>query len=154
MRFSRFKQQMEGQPCTPRKPRPAVPRQKKTKTKGCPTAEKISHEEQNPKIEGEAGIKAESGGDMEPMQGIEQTIKPEPVAKQEPTVKSEPREQEELVWPTASAIGAVGPDQPSQELASFQATCEDDFSGEETRPASSGGAKQEPIVKSEPLWED
>ena len=72
MRFSRFKQQMEGIPPAPRKPRSAVPRNKKPKLQKPPKPE--------PRDDASLLVKAKT----EPMHGIESTIKPEPFIKEEP----------------------------------------------------------------------
>ena len=79
MRFSRFKQQMEGIPTTPRKPRPSAPRRKKAKPESAP--KKIAQ----PKLEQQSLIKVENRENGDEMNGVEVGIKPEPRVKTEST---------------------------------------------------------------------
>lgn len=97
------------------------------------------------------------------MQGIEPTVKPEPVVKEEPTIeepliKAEPRDEEARIWSAAGSARAEGMNQMAAETGLFEDQCLVD-AGHGTGVAclSSPGlpvAKQEPVVKSEPLWED
>lgn len=138
MRYSRFKQQIEGVPSAPRKARLAVPRQKRAKPDNKPPTEveKPELDEQALSKE-EPGIKAEREEIGEPMQVVEETIKPELIVKDEPLIKAEPEGEEGTVWLASSSMDVGEMDQMSLQPAI----------GEE------GIMKQEPVVKMEPVWQ-
>lgn len=83
MRFSRFKQQMEGVQPQVRKPKENVPRKRKEKQQqASPTkSEKCA------KIEGSTNVKIEPVDGVNPMYGVEATVKASPVIK--PEIKEE-----------------------------------------------------------------
>ena len=93
MRFSRFKQHMEGIPPTPRKPRQTSTAQKNPmfemalkapKKKGVASrGESMSGVESLVKPETRLSVKGESFADCDPMNGVEKPVKTEPVIKQE-----------------------------------------------------------------------
>ncbi len=139
MRFSRFKQQMEGIPPAPRKPRSAVPRNKKPKAPKPAKREPRSGDDDPPPVKAEA----------EPMYGVEPTIKPEPLIKEEPN------------------LGQVAPSlepESNTDTGNLQQMTLDpgpyfqhkDFSrpiGIEYPSSPSPIIKAEPAVKMEPSWE-
>lgn len=151
MRFSRFRQQMEGISSAPRKPRSAVAHSKKAKRD-----KPKSKREKAPKLEIERGIKTEPRENPEqtPEAGeTERVIKPEPMEEPErmPEVES-------IIHPAAfvknepldEGYGNPGnmewvPLQPCQYPA---------YHEDEARYASTQNLtiKEEPRVKMEPDW--
>ena len=118
MRFSRFKQQMEGTTSQPRKTKPAAPRPRKAKPDKPPSSENTSQQQQpiakeEAGVKGEPGIKGEEGVKSGPlvkaepeledvtMQDHEITVKPEPL------IKEETKEEEGLLSSMGSASGAA-----------------------------------------------
>lgn len=140
MRFSRFKQQMEGIPPAPRKPRSAVPRNKK------PKPQKPAKREPRSSDDAAAAVKAEP----EPMSGIEPTVKQEPLIKEEPD------------------LGQVGPFFELESSANandlhqmtldpgpyFQHEAFSGANGTEYPSPPSPVIKAEPGVKMEPSWDN
>lgn len=139
MRFSRFKQQMEGIPPAPRKPRSAVPRNKKPKPQKAPKSEPKSSDDTP------AAVKEEPI----PMDGIEPTIKPEPVIKEEPYLE----QVGSFLEPESSAEAnslhqmTLEPSPYLEQEAFFR-----DHGSEYLSP-SSPIIKAEPGVKMEPSWD-
>ena len=155
MRFSRFKQQMEGQPAVSRKSKPAAPRRKKSKPDKTPAADQRPNgEQQQVTFKGEPAIKAENNGESEAMQGIELAPKLETGVKGEPLVKAEPAEGEAELRPANGDMGIEGvQDVSMQRLETLQLSGENNGVGEDERLSSELFAlKEEPVVKSEPLW--
>lgn len=107
MRFSRFKQQMEGVVPQQRKPRETKKKEKpenstkqskKRKRNEQPQAEATADEAPGPII----GIEPTGPSTKaEPMVKSEPLVKSEPVVKSEPTVKEEPKEAELTTFPVA-----------------------------------------------------
>ena len=121
MRFSRFKQQMEGLPTQPRRARPVAPRPKKSKPNKPSTQTtpyQSTEEAGDAKVKGEVKpepemsgmellIKAEAQEAGEAMEGVERHVKAEPqikaelatdqvsFIKPESTVKAEPKDEED-----------------------------------------------------------
>ena len=79
MRFSRFKQQMEGIQPQVRKPKTSTPRKKERQKHGSP-----SKSDKSAKVEGSESVKPEPGDVVDDaMQGVEATMKSSPVVKPE-----------------------------------------------------------------------
>lgn len=160
MRYSRFKQQVEGQPAVPRKSKPAVHRQKKAKADKPPGPDERSNQERPIfTIQGEPGIKEESGENAEPMQGIEPPPKVEATVEEEPWIKSEPvAEEGELCTETHNVVDVVvgGSHDGPLQLTGAQGPSDRELKVGRDRQASAElfVPKKEPIVKSEPLWEE
>ena len=160
---------MEGVPSTSRKPKPAVPRQKKAKPSKPAIAEKRPKEEQQSEVYGEAGmntevaikgecgekpelvVKAELEQGIEPMQGIQLTLKPEPV------VKEEPKDDEEVL---CLATEDIGDGESPKSLRSISpgehGPCSESLESTEDCTALKVFAPndEDPIVKPEPFWEN
>lgn len=134
MRFSRFKQQMEGIPPAPRKPRAVATHHKKPKReKAKPTRE------MEPKKKSQPMVKPEPGDDMVQM--------PEdPIVHPAAFVKDEPIEEE--YDPQVESMECIEPRRyPRQEfLTSYH---EDEVQYPYPEPSM---VKQEPNVKTEPDW--
>ncbi|KAL2050883.1 hypothetical protein ABVK25_008781 [Lepraria finkii] len=178
MRFSRFKQQMEGTASQPRKPRPTAPRPKKTKPDKPPSSETANT---NANGQQESGIKGESMVKGEPGVKAENIIKGEPIvkaeprledeimqdveleAKPEPIIKEETKE-DEVSWANAgdAIIGATqdtSPKPPSHNQQTFEAPFPADKAAPQLSPELSVSKEdaediKEPIVKPEPALED
>ncbi|KAM0805327.1 hypothetical protein BDR22DRAFT_942918, partial [Usnea florida] len=84
MRYSRFKQQMEGVAPVQRKAKTAVPRQKKSKPAKPDKKDKRQPEEHQGQI-----FKVEKEEDVDAMSGVEPIVKEEPSVKLEPVIKAE-----------------------------------------------------------------
>ena len=152
MRFSRFRQQMEGVSSAPRKPRSAVAHSKKTKRdKPKPRREKV------PKQEIERVTKTEPREDLGPVPEVdetEQVIKPEPVEETERMLDVE----EPIIHPAAfvknepmdEGFGGRG----NTEWVPFQPYQYPAYQGNEAGYPSSQHLriKEEPKVKMEPDW--
>ena len=80
MRFSRFKQQMEGVAPAPRKARAVGDHKKKDKPEKLPKPNKKQKKEGNKQLKDDADSPM---GESEPMAGIEPTVKSEPAIKKE-----------------------------------------------------------------------
>ena len=152
MRFSRFKQQMEGVQAPTRKPRASAPRSKKEKQK----QDKVTKPDKPTDDEASPSVKPEPEDGAEPMHGVEQTV------KTSPQIKPEPKEEifEELPAPETNidaegfrrmslehkaeldmpTLGLVGEDPVQSEIA--HVTKEEPL------------IKPEPVVKVEPRWDD
>lgn len=172
MRFSRFKQQMEGVPVSPRKPRATAPRQKRAKPdKPDKSASAEKEAKQEPQLDPQPSVKAESGDALEPMEGVEPTVKvetiiksepgiiPEPVVKAEPVVKEELRDGDSGIWLSTGSQEARGGDWASLKPphSSPQSVVEagaEDAGNAEQRSLGLVPMKTEPIVKMETSWED
>ena len=92
MRYSRFKQQMEGVQPTARKARTATPRQKKAKPDKSEKDKKQTEEHQVPIF------KVEKEEDVDEMPGVEPTVKEEYFLKPEPVIKTELGGEEDGTW--------------------------------------------------------
>ena len=108
MRFSRFKQHMEGIPPTPRKPRSESHQHKKAKTEKSSKAvgkrakaessiAKSESMEQQPLANIEGDITNEFNAKKEPFVKLDPFLEPEPLIKPEPTIKPEPLVKEEPI---------------------------------------------------------
>ncbi|KAL2041773.1 hypothetical protein N7G274_005557 [Stereocaulon virgatum] len=112
MRFSRFKQQMEGTTSHPRKPTPATPRLKKTRPEKPPSSERPNDNANRQQAfgtrvepivqgqpiakaeeitEGGLGFKREPGLGDEAMRDIGPLVKPEPIIKED-------MQEDEILW--------------------------------------------------------
>ena len=139
MRFSRFKQQMEGTASQPRKPKPAASRPKKTKPEKPPSSTKAPinpqvDEQREADIEGEPIVKGEpelqrqdgAQGELfvkaEP--GLDDTVMQdvEVEAKLEPTIKEEITE-DGLLWANGGIANSASTQKNTPELhpQSFEA---------------------------------
>lgn len=157
MRFSRFKQQMEGIQPQVRKPKAAPVPRKKQKQK--PAAAATKSETSPEGVEGPASVKPEQGdGGGEEMQGVEATIKTSPVVKPEPREEDfEPQQQLDL-------IPNISLEQHGASLEDFKAPVgELDFAAFGEAPSSFEVGnevkeepffKEEPVVKLEPYWDE
>ncbi len=159
MRYSRFKQQMEGVPPATRKARNANPRQKKAKPDKSDKKDKKQAEEHQGTV-----FKAEKEEDIDAMPGVEPTVKEEYSVKEEHFVKPEPMIKEELggeedgTWSPDGSVDAGAMQQISLESASLGdlAYLQPYSQVEEPRqpPPEFVAVKPEPVVKMEPMWED
>lgn len=94
MRFSRFKQHMEGVPTNPRKPRSETRQPKKSKVEKSKAEKSTKRLDKRAKAEW-AVVKPEHKDTLEPSPGplgevAETTFKPEPFIKPEPLTQPEP----------------------------------------------------------------
>ena len=142
MRYSRFKQQMEGVPPASRKARIAVPRQKKAKP------DKSDKKDQKPTQEHQGTVfKAEKEEDTDAMPGVESTVKEEEhFVKPEPFIKAELGGDEDgtqQMYPEPTALVDHNYLQPYRPVEGTYQTSPDLVA-----------VKPEPVVKMEPLWED
>ena len=153
MRYSRFKQQMEGVPSAPRKARTAAPRQKKAKSDKSDKKDKKQTEEHQGTV-----FKVEKEEDMDAMPGVEPTVKEEVFAKPEPMIKTEVGGEEDGTWSPDGCADAGATGQMFFEPAALeeQTYLQPYPSLEETRQTlpQMVAVKAEPVVKMEPLWED
>ena len=153
MRYSRFKQQMEGVPPAPRKARAAVPRQKKAKPDKSDKKDKKQTEEHQGTV-----FKAEKEEDMDAMPGVELTIKEEHFVKPEPMVKVEFGGEEDGTWSPDDSPDSGTIQQMSLEPAALvdHTYLQTYFPAEEARQVSPEfiAVKPEPVVKMEPIWEE
>lgn len=153
MRYSRFKQQMEGVPPNARKARNAAPRQKKAKPDKSDKKGKKQTEEHQGTI-----FKVEKEEDVDLMPGVEPTVKEEHIVKLEPVIKTEVGGEEDGTWSPDDSADFGGMQQMSLDpMALVNHTYLQPYSTvEEARQASPDfiGVKAEPVVKTEPLWED
>lgn len=152
MRFSRFKQQMEGTPTQTRKPRVSAPKPKKEKQK----KDKGSEPDKSIKGDTLARIKPEPDNGAEPMLGVETTV------TGPPQIKQEPKEETFEIAPLAvTDMGAEGirrmslEAKPEPEMPSFP-PCDDPFAPSQATPAIKEEMpfKFEPEVKLEPRWDE
>lgn len=153
MRYSRFKQQMEGVAPAPRRARAAVPRQKKAKPEKSDKKEKKPAEEHQGTI-----FKVEKEEDMDAMPGVEPTVKEEYHVKPEPVIKAELGGEEDGTWSPDGSADTGAMQQMSIDPA---ALVDPDYLQAyspmgETSPTSPDfvAVKPEPVVKMEPFWED
>ena len=164
MRFSRFKQQMEGIPTTPRKPRPSAPRRKKPKPEDMPKPAV------QPKPERQTLIKAENREDGEQMDGVEMTVKPEPKVKNEPT--EEISGNDSAGSPSLDLEDMSGlsmdprmlPEQLQADISQSEALYSGGFDGslysvkakleEASCEMEAGAVKKEPLIKMEPGFDN
>ena len=153
MRYSRFKQQMEGVPSAPRKARTATPRQKKAKPDKSDKNDKKTTEEHQGAI-----FKVEKEEGLDAMPGVEQTVKEEGFLKPEPVIKTEVGGEEDGTWSPDGCTDAAAMEQmPLKPAALMDHTYFQPYAQtEETRQTSPQlvAVKAEPVVKMEPLWED
>ena len=141
MRFSRFKQHMEGVPPAPRRPRPTVPRHKK------PKHEKQADYEQGVKEDDEeAAVKLEPMAIDEQVANVEPPTKPEPISMDEQTTNAEPPTKSEPIV-KEEQTGDDDSEGVAEMTDSFQASA---FA----EPSSSIVKKQEPMVKTEVYWDE
>ena len=153
MRYSRFKQQMEGVPSTPRKARATGPRQKKAKPDKSDKKDKKQAEEHQGTV-----FKVEKEEDMDEMPGVEPTVKEEHFVKPELVIKTELGGEEDGRWSPDDSVYAGGMQQmPFEPAALMDHTYLQPYIPEEEAGLASPGlvtVKPEPVVKMEPLWED
>ena len=153
MRYSRFKQQMEGVAPTARKARSTVPRQRKAKPDKPGKIEKKQAEEHQGTV-----FKVEKEEDVDEMPGVEPTVKEEYFVKPEPVIKAELGGEEDGTWsPDGSPDAGVMQQMHLEPAALADQTYLQPYSPmEENRPISPElvAVKSEPVVKMEPLWED
>ena len=153
MRYSRFKQQMEGVPSTPRKARSAVPRQKKAKPDKSDKKDNKQTEEHQGTV-----FKVEKQEDMDAMPGVEPTVKEEVFVNPEPMIKTEVGGEEDGRWSPDGCTDAGAMGQISLEPAKLvdHTYLQPYLPLEETSQTSPQmvAVKAEPVVKMEPLWED
>lgn len=126
MRYSRFKQQMEGPTSTTRKPRGAgAPRKRKEKADGA------SKPAKKRKKDGESQAKDEEPGETQTMTGIEpnmssvkteQVVEPETFTKPEPIVKPEPCVKQEPAEPGLDSfpVAPMNSETPNMELSAME----------------------------------
>jgi len=152
MRFSRFKQQMEGTPTQTRKPRVSAPKPKKEKQK----KDKGSRPDTSTQGDALARIKPEPDNGAEPMLGVETTV------TSPPQIKPEPEEETFEIAPLAETdMGAEGIRRMSLEakrepgMPSFTPS-EDTIAPSQATPAikEEPPFKLEPEVKLEPRWDE
>ena len=156
MRYSRFKAQMEGLPATTRKPRVAVPRQRKSKSDKSANVDKNPTPATEPIIRGESRLKMENENQIGPMEGIEPTVKLEPAKVDEPSIKPEPENEGNAhqglaVTVNVEVMRGIHPQLVrAQDAGDVYSSIEaaSDISGEPRVP------KEEPVVKSEHIWEE
>ena len=151
MRYSRFKQQMEGVAPAPRKARNTGPRQKKAKP------DKSDKKDQKPTEEHQGTVfKAEKEEDMDAMPGVEPTVKEEYSVKPESIIKAELGGEEDGTWSPDGSVDAGVMQQMSLDPAALvDQILRENFLGEDTHQISPElVVKPEPVVKMEPLWED
>lgn len=152
MRFSRFKQQMEGIPTQTRKPRASAANPKKEKQK----KDKISEPNKVGDDDTPTGVKSEPTDGVEPMNGVQPTM------TGPPPIKPEPMEESFGGLPDAgAALGAEWTRRISLEpKAEPETPC---FAAIEKTAAPSQAApaikdeppvKLEPEVKVEPRWDE
>ena len=153
MRYSRFKQQMEGVAPVQRKAKTAVPRQKKSKPAKPDKKDKRQPEEHQGEI-----FKVEKEEDVDAMPGVEPTVKEEPSVKLEPVIKAEIGGEEDGTWSPDESADTVAMQQMSLEQAAFldHTYLQPYPPVEETHQELPDfvEVKPEPIVKMEPLWEN
>lgn len=153
MRYSRFKQQMEGVPPAPRKTKAAVPRQRKTKPdKSSKKAREKAEDHQG------TVFKLEKEEDVDPMPGVERTVKEEHFVKPDLVIKAELGGEEDGTWSPDESTDTGMMQQMSLEGAALvdHTYLQPYPPMEETRLTSPDpvAVKSEPVVKMEPLWED
>ncbi|KAF6232264.1 hypothetical protein HO173_009647 [Letharia columbiana] len=151
MRYSRFKQQMEGVAPAPRKARAAVPRQRTSKPDKSDKNKTQTEEHQG------TVFKADKEENMDAMSGVEQTVKAEHFVKPEPEIKAELGGEEDGTWSPDGSADADAMQQVSLESAAFVNHGDLlQYSPVETPQISPElvAVKPEPVVKIEPLWEN
>ena len=141
MRFSRFKQQMEGIPPPPRKPRSAVVQKTPAKKTLKPESRSKVRQEERLKRESSAETKEESG---QPIPGLyeqapaEQSIQ----IKDEPLVNVDPGYVEDKGWMSLEPHNYPENCPIDPKLEDFGSTSTEAFRA----------IKEEPRVKREPMW--
>ena len=146
---------MEGQPAASRKSKPSTPRQKKGKPDKTPAHDQTPiQEQQQSTLEGEPVIKAENNGESEAMQGVSLTRSFEMMVKGEPLVKSEPAEGEGKLCAANANIGIEGVQDVAMRMTQTPRLSGEHMGVGGMEQLSSGllALKEEPVVKSEPLW--
>ena len=153
MRYSRFKQQMEGVASTPRRARATGPRQKKAKPDKSDKKDKKQTEEHQGTI-----FKVEKEEPVDAMLGIEPNVKEEHFVKPELMIKTELGGEEDGTWsPDGSGDPGV-----MQQMSLEPAALVDNTYLHPYSPMEEMGhtlqdivtVKSEPVVKMEPIWED
>ena len=156
MRYSRFKQQMEGVPPAARRARTATPRQKKAKPdksdKKDKKYKKQTEEHQAPIF------KVEKEEDVDEMPGVEPTVKEEYLVKPEPVIKTELGGEEDGLWsPDGTVDFGVMQQMPLDPAALDDHSYLQPYSqvegAHQTLP-DFVAMKTEPVVKMEPVWKD
>ena len=129
MRFSRFKQHMEGVPPTPRKtPQPRSKRPRTEKHKYEPKGETALND----------SVKAENDQDTEPMLGLETSVKPE-CAEETAALKREE---------SGTALHMMESDHIPLAVHAFESTTMEDAST--LQMSALTGRKESGVVKREP----
>lgn len=157
MRFSRFKQHMEGVPPSPRRPRPVVPRHKKPKHET-----RADHEQRVKGDDEPAAVKPEPMSVDEQVSNVEPSTKPEPMsideqfAGAEPSTKPEPMpmdQQTTIAELPTKAEPIVKEERTDDDESEGMAEMTDIFRASlfEAQP-SWIVKKQEPLIKSEVYW--
>ena len=150
MRYSRFKQQMEGVGPSPRKARAAVPRQRKAKPDKSDKKDKNQAEEHQGTI-----FKVEKQEPMDEMSGVEPSVKEEQYVKPEPVIKAEYGGEEDGTWSPDESADIGGMHQMFLDPAAHTYLQPYSPEGDSSQPLPELIAvKPEPIVKMEPIWED
>ena len=155
MRYSRFKQQMEGIPPTARKARTATPRQKKVKSDKPDKKDKDKKQTEEHQV---PIFKVEKEEDMDEMPGVEPTVKEEYFVKPEPVIKTELGGEEDGTWSPDGTVdfGMM------QQMPLDPAPLDDHaylqpyslLEGAHQAPSGLVAVKTEPVVKMEPVWEN
>lgn len=159
MRFSRFKQHMEGVPPAPRRPRSIVPRHKK------PKRDKYADHEQRVKQDDEAAaVKPEPMSIDEQAADADPSTKPEPMsideqfANTEPSAKLEPMsvdQQAANVEPPTKLEPTVKEERADDDDSEGMAEMTNIFRASAFEPQPSWVVeKQEPMVKTELYWDE
>ena len=155
MRYSRFKQQMEGVPPAARKARTATPRQKKAKPD---KSDKKDKKQTEPTEEHQAPIfKVEKEEDVEEMPDVEPIVKEEYFVGPEPVIKTELGGEEDGTWsPDGTVDFGVMQQMPLNPTALADHTYLQPYSAVEGSHQTSPQfdlVKSEPVVKMEPVWD-
>ena len=152
MRYSRFKQQMEGVPPASRKARAAVTRQRKARSDKSDKKDKKQTEEHQGTV-----FKVEKEEPMDEMSGVEPSVKEEHAFKPEPVIKAEFGGEDGTWSPDGSVDAGAMQQMPLESAALADHTYLRPYSpGEETSQTLPElvAVKAEPVIKMEPLWED
>ena len=154
MRYSRFKQQMEGVGPSPRKARTAAPRQRKAKPDKSDKKDKNQAEEHQGTI---FKVEKQEPMDEMSMSGVEPNVKEEQFVKPEPVIKAEFGGEEDGTWSPDESADVGGMQHMYPDPAAFAAhTYLQPYSpeGDYSQPLPELIAvKPEPGVKMEPIWE-
>ena len=152
MRYSRFKQQMEGVPPTARKARTATPRQKKAKPDKSDKKDKKQTQEHQARI-----FKVEKEEEVDEMPGVEPTVKEEHFVKPEPVIKTELGGEEDGTWSPDGTVDFGAMQQMPLDPAALadHPNLQPYSPGEGAHQTSPEfvAVKAEPVVKMEPVWE-